>query len=188
VPANKRFAEPLVPAAYNGFVNPGAGNPQLYRVSTGHGGVMCEGCHGSTHAEWPMSNPRANDNRTAEQIQGHDGKIQECDACHTRDANGDLTMPLGLGGPHGLHPVNDHRWNLNHKNFTGGAFANCKICHMNPATGQLTGSVLSKTSADRVVACKNTQGIAPYNTDCADGTATIAKGTPVGCGFCHKQK
>ncbi|BAV34682.1 cytochrome C [Sulfuricaulis limicola] len=188
VPANKRFAEPLVPAAYNGFVNPGAGNPQLYRVSTGHGGVMCEGCHGATHAEWPMGNPRANDNRTAEQIQGHDGKIQECDACHTRDANGDLTMPLGLDGPHGLHPVNDHRWNLNHKNFTGGALANCKICHMNPVTGALTGSVLSKTSADRVVTCKNTQGIAPYNTDCADGTATIAKGTPVGCGFCHKQK
>jgi hypothetical protein len=47
---------------------------------------------------------------------------------------------------------------------------------------------LSKTSADRVVTCKNTQGIAPYNTDCADGTATIAEGTPVGCGFCHKQK
>jgi hypothetical protein len=188
VPANKRFAESVVPASYNGFTNPGAGNPQLYRVSTGHGGVMCEGCHGATHAEWPMSNPRANDNRTAEQIQGHDGKIQECDACHTRDANGDLTMPLGLGGPHGLHPVNDHRWNLNHKNFTGGGLANCKICHMNPVTGALTGSVLSKTSADRVVACKNTQGIAPYNTDCADGTATIAKGTPVGCGFCHKQK
>ena len=55
---------------------------------------------------------------------------------------------------------------------------NCKICHMNPATGALTGSVLSKTSAERVVTCKNTLGIAPYNTDCADGTATIAKGTP----------
>ena len=84
VPTNKRFAEPAVPASFNGFANPGAGNPQLYRVSTGHGGVMCEGCHGATHAEWPNGNPNANDNVTAGQLQGHTGTIIECSTCHQR--------------------------------------------------------------------------------------------------------
>ena len=34
----------------------------LYRLSKGHGGVMCEGCHNSTHAIWPNQNVFANDN------------------------------------------------------------------------------------------------------------------------------
>ena len=55
---------------------------KLYRVSTGHGGVMCEGCHGATHAEWPNANPNANDNVTAKQLQGHTGTIVECTTCH----------------------------------------------------------------------------------------------------------
>ena len=49
-----------------------AENQSLYRLSgnkdgsgKGHGGVMCEGCHGSTHAIWPNQNPFANDNITA---------------------------------------------------------------------------------------------------------------------------
>ncbi|RMD68622.1 MAG: cytochrome C, partial [Gammaproteobacteria bacterium] len=159
----------------------------LYRLSKGHGDVFCEACHGSTHAVWPVT-PRsgpfvANDNTTATQLQGHDGKIQECDVCHERDANGDLTMPLGLDGPHGLHPVNDSRWNLNHRNFTGNNYANCRTCH-----GQdLKGSPLSKTAADRVVICKNDRGT--LGADCADdGHATIPAGTEVTCGMCHRQK
>lgn len=35
---------------------------RLYRLSTGHDGVFCEGCHGSTHAIWPVQNPFSNDN------------------------------------------------------------------------------------------------------------------------------
>ena len=66
--ANKRFAE-----------NPG----QLYRNSLGHGGVACEGCHGSTHAIWPNADPNANDNVAAIQLQGHSGSLIECAACHT---------------------------------------------------------------------------------------------------------
>ena len=103
VPTNKRFAEPAVPASFNGFANPGAGNPRLYRVSTGHGGVMCEGCHGATHAEWPNANPNANDNVTANQLQGHTGTIVECSTCHGTAMNSQNT----LGGPHGMHPVGD---------------------------------------------------------------------------------
>ena len=78
LPTNMRFAEPRV------AMGPTAGNPQLFRLSVDtHGGVFCEGCHGPTHAEWPRANPNANDNVAATQIQGHVGKIMECDACHT---------------------------------------------------------------------------------------------------------
>ncbi len=188
--ASSRFAEDLDAAS---------GNTVLYRLSKGgdpiensvgkkgHGGVFCEACHGSTHAIWPVT-PRsgpfvANDNATATQLQGHDGKIQECDVCHERGADGNLTMPLGLQGPHGLHPVNDNRWNHGHNNFTGGRLANCRTCH-----GQdLKGTVLSKTSADRVLDCKNSAGDFP---GCAAGnpTASVPAGTMIGCGNCHKQK
>jgi len=164
-----------------------AENQSLYRLSQGHGGVKCEGCHGSTHAIWPVT-PRegpfvANDNLAALQLQGHDGKIQECDVCHQRDADGNLSMPLGLDGPHGMHPVSDKRWNHQHRNFTGGRFANCTGCHGK----DLTGTVLSATSADRVLDCKTAQGDFP---DCMAGSATafVPAGTQIGCGNCHKQK
>jgi hypothetical protein len=180
-----------------------SGNSILYRLSKGgdtvtpvsgsadfkqgHGGVFCEACHGPTHSIWPVT-PRsgpfvANDNTTATQLQGHDGKIQECDVCHERDIDGNLTMPLGLDGPHGMHPVNDNRWNHQHRNFTGGQFANCKTCH----GADLTGTVLSKTSADRVLDCKDSKGNFP---DCAAGspTANVPPGTEIGCGNCHRQK
>jgi hypothetical protein len=47
--------------------------------------------------------------------------------------------------------------------------------------------VLSATSADRVLDCKNNQGDFP---DCANGntTAFVPAGTEIGCGNCHKQK
>ncbi|MGD8557168.1 MAG: hypothetical protein PVJ14_07430, partial [Chromatiales bacterium] len=164
-----------------------AENNPLYRLSQGHGGVKCENCHGSTHAIWPVT-PRegpfvANDNLAAIQLQGHDGKIQECDVCHERGADGNLSMPLSLDGPHGMHPVGDNRWNHQHRNFTGGKNANCKGCH----GPDLTGTVLSATSADRVLDCKNSQGDFP---DCAAGNATafVPVGTEIGCGNCHKQK
>jgi hypothetical protein len=164
-----------------------AENQSLYRLSQGHGGVKCENCHGSTHAIWPVT-PRdgpfvANDNLAAIQLQGHDGKIQECDVCHERGADGNLSMPLSLDGPHGMHPVGDNRWNHQHRNFTGGKNANCKGCH----GPDLTGTVLSATSADRVLDCKNNQGDFP---DCAAGNATafVEAGTQIGCGNCHKQK
>jgi hypothetical protein len=92
-------------------------------------------------------------------------------------------MPLSLDGPHGMHPVGDNRWNHQHRNFTGGKNANCKGCH----GPDLTGTVLSATSADRVLDCKNSQGDFP---DCAAGNATafVPVGTEIGCGNCHKQK
>ncbi len=167
VPVNKRFAEPAVPTSFNGFSNPGAGNPQLYRVSTGHGGVMCEGCHGATHAEWPNANPNANDNVTANQLQGHTGTIIECNTCHGTTMNNRNT----LLGPHGMHPVGD-------TSFARGGHENvnqsgCADCHGPGSRSSNTGTVLSVAKTDRTLRTDNR------------GTITVRKGTPIGCSTCH---
>ena len=62
----------------------------LFRLSTGHGGLYCESCHGSTHAILPSRD--ANDNLQSIALQGYAGPIQECTVCH-------LTAPAS-GGPH----------------------------------------------------------------------------------------
>ncbi len=185
VPINKQFAESVV--ATGGSA---AGNPKLYRVSSGHGGLMCEACHGSTHAEWPSSNPNANDNLPAKQLQGHSGYIAECQVCHQPT---DTSLPLGNNGPHGMHAISDlefsnpafvadDRWNLQHKAYRNSG-PGCNSCH----GADLTGSVLSRTAEERTVRCKDTSGSLP---GCAAGqaTAVIPKGTAVGCGLCHRQK
>jgi hypothetical protein len=164
VPTNKRFAEPAVPASFNGFANPGAGNPRLYRVSTGHGGVMCEGCHGATHAEWPNANPNANDNVTAVQLQGHTGAIVECSTCHGSAMDSQNT----LGGPHGMHPVGENTSFARggHDNLAGGSA--CSVCHGPASRSTNKGTVLSVAKADR-----NLRG------------TLVRKGEPVGCSVCH---
>ena len=198
VPTNKAFAENVVTVDDNPGDAGAVGNPKLYRVSTGHGGLMCEGCHGSTHAEWPTANPNANDNVPSNQIQGHTGYIAECQVCHEPN---DTSLPLGNNGPHGMHAISDldpnlgvdgesngtnflpdDRWNLQHKNFRNQG-PGCKSCHGE----DLRGTVLSRTADERTVLCKDNKGSLP---GCAAGneTAIIPKGTPVGCGLCHRQK
>jgi hypothetical protein len=164
VPTNKRFAEPAVPASFNDFANPGAGNPRLYRVSTGHGGVMCEGCHGATHAEWPNANPNANDNVTANQLQGHTGAIVECSTCH----GGAMDNQNTLGGPHGMHPVGENTSFARggHENLASGSA--CSVCHGPGSRSSNQGTVLSVAKADR-----NLRG------------TLVRKGEPVGCSVCH---
>jgi hypothetical protein len=171
VPGNKRFAENTVPANFNGFANPGAGNQKLYRVSTGHGGVMCEGCHGATHAEWDAdSSPLQNDNVTGNQLQGHSGTVSECSTCHTTSAMSASTQ----GGPHGMHLVNDSRF------FDGGAHkdlaktenakpggGSCGACH----GADHLGTVLSRTPVTRTFA--------------SEGNHTVQAGDAVGCNLCH---
>jgi hypothetical protein len=174
VPVNKRFAEPAVPASFNGFNNPGAGNPQLYRVSTGHGGVMCEGCHGSTHAEWPNANPNANDNVTATQLQGHTGTIIECSTCHGTAMNSVNT----LNGPHGMHPVggNTAFARGGHENLAENNPGACAVCHGPGSRSNNRGTVLSVAKADRIL---------ETDDDDNGGTITVRKGTPIGCSLCH---
>ncbi|MCF8145737.1 MAG: cytochrome C [Deltaproteobacteria bacterium] len=146
VAANKRFAEQ-------------AGT--LYRNSVGHNGVSCPSCHGSPHAIWPSR--EANDNLAALQIQGHDGMITECAACHGSG------LPLTLNGPHGIHNVNSQAWVKDHEEFKSQAA--CGTCH--GATGD--GTVISKAAADRIF-------------EVEDRIVAIPKGTQIGCGLCHENE
>jgi hypothetical protein len=170
VPENNTFGENVVTANDNPAA---AGNPKLYRVSTGHGGLFCQACHGATHAEWPNANLNANDNVAAVQIQGHSGTITECTVCHEGG------LGLTLDGPHGMHPVGDRNWNEDHKEMGDGAMGQCRACH--GSNGE--GTVLSRTAAERRWNCAEDSG-----TICRSGDdrITVAKGTVVSCVQCHE--
>lgn len=64
----------------------------LYRKSTGHGGVYCEGCHDSTHAIARSTQP--NDAIKFIGWQGHVGTLDTCTVCHATQPTSD--------GPHVL--------------------------------------------------------------------------------------
>lgn len=153
-PADDLFATtPDVPAA--GF--------SLYRFSSGHGGLQCSACHGSPHAIYPTSS--ANDNVQSMQVQGHEGTIVECAACH-----GPQTLETFDEGPHGMHPT-DLWWAKDaHKDAAqqSGLDA-CRACH----GADLRGTVLSRAHADR-------QWTLPQY-----GTQSFFRGADVTCYACH---
>ncbi len=128
----------------------------LFRTSSGHGGLQCEACHGSTHAEFPT--PIVNDNVQSIALQGHAGMLVECSACHA-------TVPTTTnGGPHGMHPVGSS-WVSRHQDVadSGGAAA-CQGCHGT----DYRGTILSKVQTDRTLAGR-----------------TFTAGTIIGCYSCH---
>jgi hypothetical protein len=146
-----------------------AENQSLYRLSTGHGGVTCQNCHGGTHSEWPNPNPLANDNVAATQLQGHSGTLIECTTCHAAGSLG-----LTLKGPHGMHPVNDARWTADHGDFAENQLDTCRTCH--GMRGE--GTVLSRVAANRTLRAD----------EAGTRTVTLAKGTAVRCDTCHSNK
>ncbi len=111
----------------------------LYRFSTGHGGLHCPACHGSTHAEFPSSH--RNDNIQSIEHQGHVGMLSECAACHG-------TAPRTVdGGPHGMHPIGQS-WVSQHPDAAeGSGAAGCRACHGE----DYRGTVLSRSQADRTL-------------------------------------
>jgi hypothetical protein len=141
-----------------------AENPDtLYRFSRTHGGVACEACHGSTHAEWP-AHINTNDNITPTQIQGYAAEIAECGACHLPG------LAPSLKGPHGIHNINDPTWGGNaHGLIYKEDHAACKVCH----GLDLRGTVLSKVKADRTLLKTANQYI------------SVPKGTKISCYDCH---
>ncbi|MGZ8153078.1 MAG: Ig-like domain-containing protein, partial [Methylovulum sp.] len=95
----------------------------LYRFSTGHGGLQCEACHGSTHAEYPSTHVDENVQSIA--VQGHAGPVAECTACHTKAPS------TTNGGPHGMHTTGDAWVDLHedaNKNGTA-TTPSCAYCH-----------------------------------------------------------
>ena len=138
--------------------NTPASGLSLYRFSAGHGGLQCEACHGSTHAEFPSTH--LNDNLRNIQLQGHAGVMVECTACHT-------TTPANYaGGPHGMHPVGTN-WVTLHPDFAENNSAQCQACHGTDDRG----TVLSRMQADRTLS--------------AFGTKTFFRGAIIGCYTCH---
>ena len=145
----------------------------LYRLSgadngsgKGHGGLSCEGCHGSTHAIWPNKNPFANDNKAAKDIQGHDGVVIECSSCHSSDPG------ITLDGPHGLHPVGDTKFSDGgHEKLAKKNGDACRACH--GLNGE--GSVLSRAATDRTLKKEH-------------GTISVSKGEVITCTLCHDNK
>jgi hypothetical protein len=139
---------------------PGPGK-SLYRFSTGHGGLQCSACHGSTHAEYPAALP--NDNLQSQDHQGHAGVLAECTACHA-------TMPDTVtGGPHGMHPTGN-TWAREHGDWAEdeGSTGACQACH----GMDYRGTELSRAQGDRVL-----------STDY--GSRTLARGARVSCYLCH---
>jgi hypothetical protein len=92
----------------------------LYRFSSGHGGVYCSACHGSPHAEYPTLQP--NDSVYPKQLQGYVAKITECTVCHS-------SVPVtATGGPHGIHTVGQS-WVNAHGDYADNNKAACTYCH-----------------------------------------------------------
>jgi hypothetical protein len=148
---NKRFAEQ---------------DNTLYRFSRGHGGVRCENCHGSTHAEWPNAEEAANDNVAAKSLQGFSGKLIECSVCH-----GAGSLALTTNGPHGLHNVNDGRWvDERHGDFYENAKSGCKACHGT----DLLGTPLARMPTARSFSVEGRQ-------------VNYARGDLVRCDRCHSR-
>ncbi len=152
LPADARFAtNPDTPA-------PGH---SLYRFSSGHGGLQCSACHGSTHAIFPSSH--RNDNIASFQQQGHVGTLAECAACHTVVPN------TTNGGPHGMHPVGQ-AWVDQHHDY--GKRQDCQACH----GLDYRGTVLSRMFDDRTFTASN---------DGTTRTVSLQRGTTLSCFVCH---
>ena len=131
----------------------------LYRFSTGHGKMQCEACHGSTHAIYPSSHPE--DNLQSIAVQGHEGTIAECTACH------DTIPETTDGGPHGMHKIGQ-KWVDGHGSFALDDSTQCKACH----GADLLGTPLSKTFSAR-----------SFSTQW--GTKNFDAGHAISCEDCH---
>lgn len=128
----------------------------LYRFSTGHGGLQCAACHGSTHAEFPSA--FRNDNIGGFQHQGHAGFMSDCAVCHK-------TSPATTsGGPHRMHP-NTSNWVADHHDSAG---SSCRACH--GATSR--GTELSQSFGDKT-----------FST--TFGSKYFWRGYQVSCYTCH---
>jgi hypothetical protein len=120
IPVDRTFATNADMPAIQGL------HPNLYRFSTGHGGLQCEACHGSTHAEYPSLH--ADDNVQSIAVQGHAGTVAECTACHNPVPN------TTNSGPHGMHTTGN-AWVSAHQEANKNGSPNCTYCHGTTSAG-----------------------------------------------------
>lgn len=147
--------------------NSPAAGLSLYRFSAGHGGLQCEACHGSTHAEFPATH--LNDNVRNEKIQGHAGVMVECTACHVSMG---VSSTTAAAGPHGMHPVGQTWVDGHHDALGSGGSAACRTCHGT----DYRGTPLSRMQTTRSLS---------VNRDGTAITFPTYKGAEVGCYNCH---
>lgn len=132
----------------------------LYRFSRGHKGIQCEACHGSTHAVFPSIH--GNDNLQNQGLQGHEGTLSRCDACHKQ-------MPTSFGkGPHGMHPIGAVGLDKHEDVAEKQGVESCKACHGT----NLRGTVLSRSFSDQTLSTKF-------------GNKSFFRGAIVSCYACH---
>ncbi len=132
----------------------------LFRYSKGHGGANCSGCHGSPHAEYATT--LASDNQYSLGLQGHVGKIDDCNVCHTN-------LPTQLDqGPHGLHTIGQSWVSGHHQYAEGSGYTRCAACH----GSTYRGSALSQTSVARSFTVEGR-------------TVNFSAGSQIGCYDCH---
>lgn len=132
----------------------------LFRFSKGHGGLQCEACHGSTHAEYPSVDP--NDNVQSIALQGYAGTVTECKSCHATVPN------TTAGGPHGMHTIGD-AWVSRHGDVAEGSGRQaCTYCH----GSDFRGSPLSEIKVAKTFRVE-------------DRTKTFAAGHKMNCYDCH---
>jgi hypothetical protein len=131
----------------------------LYRESTGHGGLACAACHGTTHAEYPSRG--GNDDVQAVALQGHGGTVADCQVCHS------ATLNTVTGGPHTMHPV-DQNWVRRHSDAAERGAEGCQTCH----GADYSGTVLSRALGERTFQV--------YGQP-----VTYWQGYQVGCSNCH---
>jgi autotransporter-associated beta strand protein len=129
----------------------------LYRTSSGHGGMKCQACHGSTHAEYPAG---TNDNVQANALQAHEGVLAECTACHAVSPS----RSRWTSGPHSLHPMGSS-WTGSHDDSSA-----CHSCHGSDHRG----TVLSEMQNTRTLKTKT-----------ATESGTFWRGYRSGCYSCH---
>jgi PKD repeat protein len=155
------FGEPRVAVNHTFATNPDTPLPgvSLYRFSSGHGGLQCEACHGSTHAIYPSSH--LNDNLQNIDQQGHAGTLADCSSCHAQQPE------TVSGGPHGMHPVGNF-WVDHHTSAAEHNPGQCQACH----GVDYRGTVLSRALGNRVVGTEW-------------GTKNFWQGFQIGCYTCH---
>jgi len=157
VPVNQTFStKPNTPAT----------GLSLFRFSGGHGGLQCEACHGSTHAEFPSTH--INDNVRNINIQGHAGVMVECSSCHVSMTVNSVTA---TNGPHGMHPVGQS-WVSGHHDYIQGNVTQCQACHGTDNRG----TVLSRAQGDRALTANFDGGTVSLN---------LFRGALIGCYTCH---